>query len=92
MTMELSGLPPANSSSFPTLKAARDSFKSFFGTGNLPGTSYSFFDPPIPVIVDGWLFFDITHSTCGRPGPQSLRPNMPVIWEVHPITKMVFEP
>jgi len=42
--------------------------------------------------VDSSRFFDITHSTGGRPGPQSLRPNMPVIWEVHPITRIEFEP
>jgi hypothetical protein len=92
MTMELSGLPPRNSPSFAKLKAARDSFKSFFGPANLPGPSYSFYDPPIPVIVEGSLFFDITHARGSRPGPSSLRPNMPVIWEVHPITKMEFEP
>jgi hypothetical protein len=92
MAMELSGLPPSSSPSFPKLKAARDTFKSFFGPANLPGSGYHFYVPPIPVLVDGSLFFDITHSTGGRPGPQSLRPNMPVIWEVHPITRIEFEP
>jgi hypothetical protein len=92
MTMELSGLPPSKSPSFAKLKAVRDSLKSFFGTANLPGTSYDFYDPPVPVIVEGSLFFDITHATGSRPGTRSLRPNMPVIWEVHPITNMVFEP
>jgi hypothetical protein len=91
MTMELSGLPPASSSAFAKLKAARESFKSFFG-GDLPGTSYDFYSPPIPVEIEGSLFFDMSHATGSRPGPASLRPKMPVVWEVHPITKITFEP
>lgn len=95
MTMELSGLPPSSSSSFKKLKAARDAFKKFYNDnlgGNLPGTSYQFPDPPIPVEIEGSLFFDITHATGTRPGPKSLKSRMPVIWEVHPISKMTFEP
>lgn len=92
MTMELSGLPANNSAAFAKLKAARDAFKAFFINGELPGTSYDFYTPPIPVEVEGSLFFDINHVTGGRPGPASLRPKMPVVWEVHPISKIVFEP
>lgn len=91
MTMELAGLPPKNAASFPTLKAARDAFHAFFSS-NLPGTGYDFYDPPIPVLIEGSLFFDMTHAKGTPPGPVSLRPNMPVIWEVHPITRIVFEP
>jgi len=91
MTMEVSGLPPANFPSSAALRAARKSFKDFFGN-NLPGTSYDFYDPPIPVVVEGSLFFDFTHLHGSRPGPSSLRPNMPVIWEVHPVTGITFEP
>ena len=91
MTMELSGLPPASSASFPKLKAARDSFKAFFG-GDLPGLSYDFYDPPIPVRVEGSLFWDASHSSGQRPGPKSLKSRMPTVWEVHPITKIVFNP
>ncbi len=91
MTMELSGLPPSRSRSFARLKAARDAYKAFFGT-HLPGTSYDFYDPPIPVEIDGSLFFDITHATGSRPGPASLRAFIPTIWEVHPITQIVLEP
>ena len=91
LTMELSGLPKATSASFSKLKAARDSFKSFFGQ-NLPGVSYDFYDPPLPVLIEGSLFFDMTHATGQRPGPQSLKSRMPTIWEVHPLTRIVFEP
>jgi len=91
MTMELSGLPPHSSASFGQLNTARDAYKAFFSDG-LPGPSYDFYDPPVPIDVEGSLFFDMTHAHGGRPGPASLRNDMPVIWEVHPIRKIVFEP
>lgn len=94
MTMELSGLPPKTSPAFKKLKAARDAFKKFYDDnlgGHVPGLKYDFPDPPIPVEIEGSLFFDITHATGSRPGPKSLKSRMPVVWEVHPITKMVFE-
>lgn len=91
MTMELSGLPPANAASFDKLKATRDAFKAFFAA-DLPGLSYDFYDPPIPVRVEGSLFWDASHATGTRPGPKSLKSRMPTVWEVHPITKIVFNP
>jgi hypothetical protein len=91
MTMELSGLPPKRAKSFATLKKARDAYKDFFGD-DLPGPSYHFYRPPIPIEVEGSLFFDMSHATGGKPGPQDLRKDIPTIWEVHPITRIVFEP
>jgi hypothetical protein len=94
MTMELSGLPPAGAPSFTQLNAARDAFKQFFKAnagGVLPGPTYDFYQPPIPVQIDGSLFFDITHATGPHPGPPSLKSRMPTIWEVHPITKIVLK-
>jgi hypothetical protein len=91
MTMELSGLPSASSASFDKLKAARDAYKVFFGD-DLPGLTYDFYDPPIPVKIEGSLFWDASHATGSRPGPKSLKSRMPVVWEVHPITKIVFNP
>jgi len=85
MTMELSGLPPANSPALAQLTAARNAFKVFFGA-HLPNFSYDFYDPPIPVTIAGSLFFDMSHSTGQRPGPPSLKSRMPTIWEVHPVT------
>lgn len=89
MTMEVSGLPPKNNPAFDftDLNAARRAFKKFFGT-KLPGAGYDFYDPPIPVHIEGSLFFDMTHATGARPGPQSLKSRMPVIWEVHPLTSI----
>jgi hypothetical protein len=94
MTMELSGLPPSSNASYKKLKAARDAFKRFFDEnlgGNLPGLKYAFYDPPISVEIEGSLFFDMSHAKGSSPGPKSLKSRMPTIWEVHPITKMVFE-
>ena len=91
MTMELSGLPPVSAASFPVLKGARDAYNNFFGSSR-PGVGYDFYPTPIPVRIEGSLFFDMTHATGTPPGPSSLRPNMPTIWEVHPITKIDFEP
>jgi hypothetical protein len=91
MTIELSGLPAHDSEHFSRLEAARDAYKEFFGD-DLPGASYDFYHPPIPVEVEGSLFFDMSHSSGSRPGPSSLRPKMPTIWEIHPITNIVFEP
>ncbi len=91
MTMELSGLPPQDSEHFSRLEAARDAYKAFFGD-DLPGASYDFYHPPIPVEVEGSLFFDMSHSSGSRPGPASLRSQMPTIWEIHPISRIVFEP
>ena len=91
MTMEISGLPPQRSRHFSRLKAARDTYKEFFGD-DLPGASYDFYDPPIPIEVEGSLFFDMSHSSGSRPGPASLRSDIPTIWEIHPITDILFEP
>jgi len=91
MTAELSGLPPSSSAAFAILNVARAAYTGFFGS-DLPGTSYDFYDPPIPVSIEGSLFFDMSHANGQRPGPQSLKSRMPTIWEVHPITKIVFEP
>jgi hypothetical protein len=90
MTMEISGLPPQNDSSFDRLKAARDAFAAFFGE-DLPGASYDFYDPPIPVKVEGSLFFDMSHASGRSPGPPSLHDDMPVIWEVHPISNIALD-
>jgi hypothetical protein len=85
MTMEVSGLPPASNTAFQALSAARRSFETFFGA-HLPQLAYDYYHPPIPVTVQGSLFFDMTHATGQAPGPPSLKSRMPVIWEVHPVT------
>lgn len=91
MTAELSGLPPKTSPAFAKLNTARTAYKKFFGT-NLPGMTYDFYSPPIPVKVKGSLFFDVGHATGSRPGPASLKSRMPTVWEVHPITSIELGP
>jgi hypothetical protein len=94
MTMEVSGLPPSNSRARRTLEQARDDYKAFFQDqpGGLPGLTYDFYVPPIEVEIEGSLFFDIGHAHGQRPGPRDLRDDIPTVWEVHPVTRIVFEP
>lgn len=91
MTVEISGLPPKRSRHFRRLKEARDAYQAFFGD-SLPGASYDFYDPPIPVEVEGSLFCDMSHMHGQRPGPKSLRDDIPTIWEIHPVSAIRFEP
>ncbi len=91
MTMELSGLPTKGSPSYAALKRARDAFHGFFGQ-HMPAFTYDFYHPPIPVAIEGSLFFDMTHSSGQRPGPPSLKSRMPTIWEVHPVTAITLGP
>ena len=72
-------------------RQARDDCKSFF-SANLPGPTYDFYDPPIPVEISGSLFFDMSHASGSKPGPNNLRSKIPTIWEIHPNSKIVFEP
>ena len=92
LTIEVSGLPPTSSAFRARLRTARSAFKKYFGA-KVPGLTYDFYDPPIPLRITGSLFFDMTHAM-GKPppGPKSLKANMPTIWEVHPITTITFEP
>lgn len=91
MTVELSGLPAAGSAHRARLRRARDAYKAFFGA-DLPGASYDFYVPPIPVLVEGSLFFDASHAEGLKPGPASLRKKIPTVWEIHPISRIAFEP
>jgi hypothetical protein len=91
MTMEISGLPPKKAPSFNDIKKARDDFKKLV-RDKLPGTGYNFYRPPIPITIGGSLFFDITHAKGGHPGPKDLRPSIPTIMEVHPVTEIAFRP
>lgn len=90
MTMEISGLPPESSQFFARLQSARDAYKAFFNN-NLPGLGYDFYNPPPSITIEGSLFFDMSHATGSRPGPSKLKPFMPVVWEVHPVTGIEFE-
>ena len=90
MTVKASGLPAKSSKSFGSLKSTRDAYKSFFAA-KVPGPPYDFYDPPIPMTIEGSLFFDMSHAQGGRPGPATLRPHMPTIWEIYPLSSIAFE-
>lgn len=94
MTVEISGLPPSSSAFHAKLKRARNSYKAFFKEhpDKLPGPTYDFYKPPIPIEIKGSLFMDIGHVKAGRPGPKDLRDDIPTVWEIHPVTKIEFEP
>ncbi|HEU0016207.1 MAG TPA: hypothetical protein VFQ45_21185 [Longimicrobium sp.] len=94
MTAEVSGLPPTSSPHRRVLENVRDTYKAFFSRHRegIPGSSYDFYLPRIPIEIEGSLFFDATHSSGSRPGPRDLRPNMPTVWEIHPVTRITFEP
>jgi hypothetical protein len=90
MIAVVSGLPRPDGPSFPALKAARDAFKAFFGD-HTPEATFDFYDPPIPLEIDGSLFFNIIHKN-GVFAPPTLRPHMKTIWEIRPVTKITFQP
>jgi hypothetical protein len=90
INVEVSGLPQqAGDPNRPTLTAVRSKFLGFFG-GAEPGTSggYDQFNPPIPVMLTGSLFFDVDHKA-GVVGPTGFKPNS--AWEIHPLTDITFE-
>ena len=83
MNAEVSGLPPDDPPR-AQFQDVRDSFASIVTT--TPGIGYDFYDPPIPVSVEGSLFWDASHATGARPGPPSAKPK--TVWEVHAITSI----
>ena len=88
MNVEVSGLPPARAESRAQLETARAAYKAFFGR-RLPDDRYDFYDPPVRVLVEGSLFWDASHASGQRPGPQSLKSRIPTVWEIHPVTRIV---
>ena len=91
MNVEVSGLPPSRSPFRATLKTARGEFKAFFTSNQnaLPTNGYDKYDPPIPVLIVGSLFFDVDHQP-GEVGPVGMKPK--TSWEIHPVSDIQFEP
>ena len=86
MNAEVSGLPPANASSRTKIAATRKSFAAIVQQ-QTPGTTYDFYDPPIPITVQGSLFWDASHAPPAEgPGPKKVKPKQ--VWEIHPITSI----
>jgi hypothetical protein len=88
LNVEVSGLPIGGPDR-AKLKEARTAFKDFFQEhGDRFSSTYKKFNPPIPVRVEGSLFFDVDHPA-GVVGPTGMRPQ--TAWEIHPVTKIQFE-
>jgi hypothetical protein len=52
------------------------------------GSGYRKYTFPIPVVVDGSLFFDVDHAA-GVVGPAGMRPQ--TAWEIHPVTRLALQ-
>jgi hypothetical protein len=94
MTAEVSGLPDPDNNLTPRFQRVRDQFKAYFlsdpaGESALPGQNYLRFDPPIPVTVTGSVFFDVDHGR-GEVHTGNIAPE--TVWEIHPVSDIVFEP
>jgi hypothetical protein len=87
--MEISGLPPSNSTAYTKLKATRDAFTCFF---KIHGCVYGYvpvFNPPVEAEVTGSIFFDALHYTHHNTiGPSGYHPTS--YWEIHPATELKF--
>jgi hypothetical protein len=82
---EVSGLPPASSPAFSSLKKVRQSLAGLLGNALPTGTGYNTLNTPVAVMIEGSLFFDVDHAA-GVVGPTGMRPQ--TAWEVHPITNL----
>jgi hypothetical protein len=81
LNVEVAGLANTDVAS---LQRIRDFFEDNFV--NVCGSKYVVFvDNPIPVTVEGSLFYDIDHKP-GQVGPAALRAK--TSWELHPVTKL----
>ncbi len=89
MNVEVGALPEDAGSDKDDLAGVRAEFRSWIE--NEPGATYLFFvddqgnDSPLPVRIEGSLFYDLDH-TAGTVGPQGFRPD--TSWEIHPIRKI----
>jgi len=85
---EVSGLPRRSADAHDQLQEARNEFAELL-EHDLPGPgNYRKYKGkgPIPVIIEGSLFYDIDHPA-GDVGPKGMKPES--AWEVHPVTSIV---
>jgi len=82
---EVSGLPARNTPAFKKLRKVRSDLATIFDFDLPGGSGYFAYAQPVPVVVEGSLFFDIDHPA-GVVGPAGMRPA--TAWEIHPITKL----
>lgn len=82
---EVSGLPGSSVTAFATLRAARQGLADVLANDLPSADTYRLYDHPLPVTVEGSLFFDVDHAA-GVVGPTGMRPK--TAWEIHPVTKV----
>ena len=81
LNVEVAGIANTDVTS---LQRIRDFFEDNFV--NVCGSKYVVFvDNPIPITLEGSLFYDIDHKP-GQVGPTALRAK--TSWEIHPVTKI----
>jgi hypothetical protein len=85
---EVSGLPANAAAAFSTLKTVRQQLADILGDALPAGASYRKLTHPIPVVIEGSLFFDVDHPA-GAVGPTGMRPD--TAWEIHPVTKLTLQ-
>jgi hypothetical protein len=87
---EMSGIPPTGSkANRKKIFNARATFEGFVEKDGRRTGSYTGWGDALPVYVEGSLFYDSEHKP-GKVGPKWARPKSS--WEIHPISKIVFEP
>lgn len=82
---EVSGLPPQSATAYDTLLEVRNQLAMILDNDLPQSGTYRKYSDPIPVIVEGSVFYDIDHAP-GVVGPTETRPK--TAWEIHPITKL----
>ena len=82
---EVSGLPSQSSSAFDTLLKVRQRLANILDNDLPQQGGYHKYEDPIPVLIEGSLFYDIDHAP-GVVGPTGMRPR--TAWEIHPITSL----
>jgi hypothetical protein len=86
---EVSGLPSNDANSYARLLEVRQSLAYIFDNDLPKPGSYTKYTTPIPVAIEGMLFFDVDHPA-GAVGPPGMRPK--TAWAIHPITKIELGP
>jgi hypothetical protein len=93
MNMEITGLPLGGPNR-AKLRVPREALKQFLREHHdrVTTSGYFRFEDPVPVRITGSLFYDIDHKP-GVVGSFKDPPRVPkTAWEVHPISKIDFEP
>jgi hypothetical protein len=87
---EMSGIPTDGSkSNRMKIFKAREMFESFVEQDGRRTGNYTGWGDAVPVYMEGSLFYDTEHRP-GAVGPAFARPKS--AWEIHPISKILFEP